>query len=50
MTTANPRITSFAHQLGAIVQGIVLGVLLAIALVQLAVMSSAAQVFRYQGY
>ncbi|MCB1749633.1 MAG: hypothetical protein KDK06_20845 [Gammaproteobacteria bacterium] len=39
-----------ARRIGAVVQGLVLGVLLAVALVQLAVMSTGAAIFRYQGF
>jgi hypothetical protein len=46
----SPSAVERARRIGAVVQGIVLGVLLAIALVEAALMSSGAIIFRYQGF
>ncbi len=45
-----PKRRSTAKQLGAVLQGLVLGALLTLALWELALMESGASVFQYQGY
>jgi hypothetical protein len=39
-----------ARRLGAVVQGVALGLLVAVAVLNLALVASDAQVFRYQGF
>jgi hypothetical protein len=41
---------SALRRAGAIVQGIVVGILLAVALLNLAALGAGAQLFRYQGF